>query len=131
MPEFVSRAIKENVFSLPQHNIGLYIPDSFHAGKNPLNYPYNPGYKYKAVAAIHRPGEQYFPDGVVAFTDAEFDIAMLPDNRIPYMGIEATKNHEIGHIERRKKSLPQDEVQINRDVVYMMGLSRFPFPSYS
>ncbi len=126
MTEHVSVAVKErkrDIFSLPAHKVGMYIPDSPH--------PIEPSYSYLTLAEIRKPGVQYFENGVVAFTDAKSQIAMQEEMRVPYMGIEATKLHEIYHILRDRASLPQDEVQINRDVAYKMGLSRFPFPSYS
>lgn len=118
MSEFVSRAVRE------QKDKPFY-QGVLSCGIDAIKYG------YALIAEIFTPGEHYFPPGVVAFTDAEFTIDMLPENRIPYMGREATKLHELGHIERDKWSQPQDEVQINRDVAYKMGLTRFPFPSYA
>ena len=118
MPEFVSQAVRERKEKPFYQKALAYLFD-------PVKYG------YEVVAEIFRPGKHYFDDGVVAFTDAERTIDMLPDESMPYGGITATKLHELDHIRRRKKSMPQDETQINRDVTYAMGLIRFPFPSYA
>lgn len=150
MPEYVSRAVRENIFSLPHYRVRKSYDDSLlpngllglplHEARkpcvdtfqveSPFGYPhYNPLYRYELLAEIFRPGEHYFPEGVVAHTDAKFDIFIR--DRVPYGGEEATKRHEIKHIEREKESKPHDEAQINREVTAEMGLHRFPFPSYS
>lgn len=131
MPDYVSRAVRENLFSLPEHRIGKFSEDSFRPNENPFSYAiYGSRYLYKVIAEKFKPGVQYFPDGVVAFTDAKFTIDMQEERHTPYMGIEATELHELGHIENDRDSKPQDEAQINKDVAYKMGLPRFPFPSY-
>ncbi len=127
MVEYVSMAVRESLMASRKPG---FSSDTFHPGENPMAYPLHT-YSYLTIAEIRKPGQQYFEDGVVAFTDAKSQIAMQEELHVPYMGIEATRLHEIYHILRDKASLPQDEVQTNRDVAYNMGLSRFPFPSYS
>lgn len=117
MPEFVSESVRRHEKPLYEKTLGYGI-DAIRYG-------------YHVFAEIFRPGKHYFGEGVVAFTDAERDISMLPDESIPYGGITATKLHELDHIRRKKKSLPQDEARINQEVAYALGLARFPFPSYS
>jgi len=83
----------------------------------------------KARQADLRP--HYFEWGVIAHTDL-IDIGILPVEFAPYTlrGREPVIAHEKLHIRRHHQNRPQNERSINREVIYRLGLSFFPFPSY-
>ena len=73
----------------------------------------------------------YLEHGVVAHTDLT-DIGLLPPEFSPYTihGRKPTIMHEEIHIIRHHQNRPQNERSINREVIYLLGLTAFPFPSY-
>lgn len=72
----------------------------------------------------------YFPEGVVAFTDARDNIAVLPVEKLPYASRPAVVRHEEIHCEIQRAGGIHNEAAINRQVVNEFRLYRFPFGSY-
>lgn len=86
-------------------------------------------YVYTPLVPVKPLEVHYFPEGAVAFTDLR-NANRLPDGFVPYGAIAATELHERLHIYNAQHGKEQDEAKINRTVLYILRLDRFPFASY-